>query len=280
MVDEDPLFQDVFQDLGEIDIQNMDLEEDFSFAPPPAEGTSFDASASSFSTSDASDASSSSSGASSSEEPNKSKKRERQIVLEVVPGQICLSKAAELEVASLEQYEDYMARLSETTALSASQKADLVNQRKRIRNRLYALQKRQKERELKVKESSAVQKLRLEVSRLTHENAMLREENRRLGGSLHLKGKGALSLFAIVISCSLLLSPMSPFWSKSQSFDTGRTLMGVSQVQPDIKHPAWSAWIGSAMFLGGSKCENPWNKCSRVLQNDTSVLMKCMLSSY
>lgn len=239
---------------------------DFAFVPEgemtSAEGASANASVSSVSTSDES----------SSGEQKSKKKRER-TMLEVLPGQVALPKAVELEVSSLEEYEDYMRRVSASRVLTEGQKSDLQNQRKRIRNRIYSQQKRQKEKETKRSESALVQDLRAQITRLSHENAMLREENKRLGGTVHLKLTRPLSLFAIVISVSFLVSPVSPFWSsKSQSFDTGRTLMSVS--------PAPSS---SSFFWGGgwfsAKCEtNPFSGCSRLIRNDTATVWKCALA--
>lgn len=114
---------------------------DFSFLPdnemePAAEGTASSSTSSSVSTSDDS---------SSSEQKKGGKKRDR-VLLDLVPGQIVLPKAVELEVPSLEEYEEYMRRVGASRVLTEAQKTDLQNQRKRIRNRLYSQQKRQKEK--------------------------------------------------------------------------------------------------------------------------------------
>jgi hypothetical protein len=218
----------------------------------------------------------------------KAKKRER-FQLEVLPNQVCLPKDVELEVASLEDYQEYMARLSASRQLSDSQKSDLQNQRKRIRNRLYSLQKRQKEREAKSQESGVVQELRAEVARLTHENAMLRDENKRLGGSLHNYNnssnnsrfggnRGTLSFFAVFVSVSLLVSPLSPFWSSSRSFDTGRTLSSVVEERTSSSSSSSSSgsWFSTSSNCAGMQ-EHVWkHQCNQILQNDTAYVWKCL----
>lgn len=217
--------------------------------------------------------SSTSEDSSSSSSSSKKKKRDRRD-LEIFPTQVCLPKAVELEVSSVEDFEDYMQRLSASRVLNGNELSDLQQQRKRIRNRLYALQKRQKERETKSAESQLVQELRAEVTRLRHENAMLMDENKRLGGSVHLSlSRSKMSLFAVLLSVSFLVSPLSPFWAKSQSFDTGRSLMSVSS---QTQTTGAASWVGS--FWLSSRCPvRPMSEgsCAKVHRNDTAVIWKC-----
>jgi|JI10StandDraft_1071094.scaffolds.fasta_scaffold2662524_1 hypothetical protein len=130
------------------------------------------------------------------------------------------------------------------------------------------------EKEAKLSESSLVQDLRAQIARLTHENAMLREENKRLGGSVRVKLTRPLSLFAILVSVSLLVSPVSPFWSSSKQFDTGRTLMSV----PSSPSTFSSSFLGFDNWFS-TKCEaaNPFNGCSKLVRNDTATVWKCSL---
>jgi hypothetical protein len=217
---------------------------------------------------------------SSEEEPKKksassSKKRDRvQGQLEVVPGQVCLPKEVELEVSSLADFEEYVARLSQH--VTDEQKTQLNNQRKRIRNRLYALQKRQKEKELKQTEGGEVQKLRNEVARLTHENAMLRDENMRLRKSSFPAGR--VSAFAIVVAFSVFAAPMSGWWSGQSSFSTGRSLMATSEPASGRGWPALGWWgkssVGGVSVLHHSVRD--FSACDKAGDNSTAVLFKCL----
>ncbi len=225
--------------------------------------------------------------ASSEDEPSKkrngsaSKKRERGR-MEQEAGQVCLSKEDELEVTSLSDFEHYVARVCQQNAVTDQQKTELNNQRKRIRNRLYAQQKRQKEKELKAVESDLVQQLRAEVSRLMRENAILRDENKRLGGTGTFSA-GRVSVFAFVVTFSVLFSPLSSIWTGRGAYSTGRTLMGVHQPPRDAKADSWSSLLwGTSTGAGGVRVasglergEREFAACGLVLDNSTAAVFKC-----
>ena len=184
---------------------------------------------------------------------SRTKKRERQEEVRIEIGKdAVLPKDIELEISNLDVFEDYVQRLKSERTLTKDEKHGLQQQRKRVRNRLYAIQKRQKEKESKMLEQNLVSKLQVENESLKREVLFLRDENHKLkhalskyvgnhgnnnhGGGVSLR-TGGLSLFVVVLTFSFFFSPISLRYSATHS--TGRVLMSKGEHK----------WQGANQFI-------------------------------
>jgi len=162
-----------------------------------------------------------------------------------------LPKEVELELDSLDDFDDYVAKLKKTRSLNAAENAAIQKQRKQIRNRLYAKQKRAKEKQGKREEMSLLQQLQMENTQLKEENARLRQENAalRVAASTFSSNSGSgrggsFALFA-VFACALVLTPSSVFSSATDyGASTGRSLLGLSDASS-----GWGLVIVRALLL-------------------------------
>ncbi len=122
----------------------------------------------------------------------------------------------------------------------------IQQQRKRIRNRLYALQKRAKERTEKTKEVSQVRQLQQENAALRQQVARLQDEVLSLRASLYPSKRGGVALFAILVTFALVLRP-DTFLGAPQGYTTGRALFGVADGTA-----AWGVLLLRAVIAGAA----------------------------
>ena len=192
----------------------------------------------------------------SQKQQQQKKKRERvdEPALQVPPPgtNALLEKPVELSVMSLEAYDSYLDQVKRTHRLSDAEHGALLAQRRRIRNRLYSMQKRQKEKKV----VRSLEDLQKENEELRADNLRLRAENGRLKEALSRSGGmafpgGRTTLFALVVTCALFVSPVSPLafaggGGSRGNFGTGRTLMSTAAPRGSGSG-SWRAMLSTTM---------------------------------
>lgn len=183
------------------------------------------------------------------------KRRMDQLALPAEGMDAALSKETELQIDNLETFDDYVARLKRTRVLTSEEAQAIQKQRKRIHNRLYALQKRAKKKLEKNHEQDMLQRAQAQNQALQEEVQRLREENATLRNALALatsgnnssnvaggRRVGGMALFAVLFTFAITLGPeflSAPSVGAGEGeYGTGRALFGrtLSEVSAN---PIW-----------------------------------------